>query len=195
MNDALRMRLNSIYEVITADNFLASRGIGNEIGFYVFDYPPSGEMAVRQFVQQLAVKIRSGRQGIRLASVNLFEFLIDYLRERGFLEQCFRLQQQRDDAALLKALKGPLKPEKVAKRLAAIAGPDHHDLVLLHGVGSVYPLLRTHSLLTNLHPYMDSVPVVLFYPGTYVAGTLRLFGGTDQVSDEHIYYRALRLID
>ena len=195
MNEALRIRLNQIFERITAEDFLAQRGIGNEIGFYVFEYPPEEEMVVRQHIRQLGNRLRSDRSEIRFASVNLFKFLIDDLQGRRFLEKCCHWQKERGDAYLLKALAGLLAPEKVAQRLATVAGPDHqHDLVLLHGVGSAYPLLRTHALLTSLHRHMDRVPVVLFFPGTYVDGNLRLFGGTNRAIYDHNYYRALRLI-
>ena len=37
----------------------------------------------------------------------------------------------------------------------------------MSGVGIVYPLLRTHTLLNNLHSRMGQTPLVLFYPGRY----------------------------
>ena len=33
-------RLNRILDRITADDFLHGQGLGNEIPFYAFDYPP-----------------------------------------------------------------------------------------------------------------------------------------------------------
>ena len=195
MTDDFRKRLNSIYERITTDDFLSGRGIGNEIAFFVFDYAPKHEMPVREHIRQLENRIRGSRRDIRLASVNLFAFLVDHLKDRGFLQHCFRLQQAKGNAHLLRALKGPLKPESVAQLLASKVAPERRDLVLLHGIGSAYPLLRTHALLSNLHRHMGRAPVVLFYPGTYVDGTLRLFGGRAQATDKHNYYRALRLIN
>ena len=54
--------------------------------------------------------------------------------------------------------------------------PDQHDLVLISGVGSVWPLLRSHLLLNNVHPIMGQTPLVMFYPGRYDGQTLQLFG-------------------
>ena len=68
--------------------------------------------------------------------------------------------------------------------------PQDQDLVLLSGVGSVWPMMRTHSLLNNLHPVMGNTPLVMFYPGKYDQKTLRLFG---KIKIEN-YYRAFRLI-
>ena len=139
---------------------------------------------------------------MRVAHVNLFDFLIHYLKERNLLEKSFRLQRENGDDALLKALKGILHEEKIAQRFAGIAKPADHDLVLISGIGSAYPLLRSHALLSNLHAIMGQTPLVMFYPGRYDTQTLRLFGKTglaggsaEKRKKKTNYYRAFRLID
>ncbi|MDO7203415.1 DUF1788 domain-containing protein [Paraclostridium bifermentans] len=49
------------------------------------------------------------------------------------------------------------------------------DIVFLTGVGKVWPIIRSHTVLNNLHRALDHVPVVLFFPGTYDGGSLMLF--------------------
>ena len=112
------------------------------------------------------------------------------------------MQRENGDDALLKALKGILHEEKIAQRFAGIAKPAEHDLVLISGIGSAYPLLRSHALLSNLHAIMGQTPLVMFYPGRYDTQTLRLFGKTGLAGDsaeerkkKTNYYRAFRLID
>ena len=195
MNKILRGRLNRIHDRITAKDFLDSSGIGNEIAFFVFDYPPEEELHVRNFIQILEDKIRSINPDLSLVSINLFRFLIDYLRELSLLEESFHIQRERGNAALLHAVKGVLNPEVVARRIVETARPHEPNLMLLHGVGSVYPLLRTHALLNNLHAVLGQIPLVLFFPGTYDHGKFCLFGDAEQATEERRYYRALRLID
>ena len=36
----LEERLNQIPQRITSEGFLRGTGIGNEVAFYIFDYPP-----------------------------------------------------------------------------------------------------------------------------------------------------------
>jgi hypothetical protein len=64
-------------------------------------------------------------------------------------------------------------------------------MLILTGVGTAYPLIRTHNLLNNLQPHMGETPLLLFYPGRYDGQTLQLFG----VLGEKPYYRAFRLVD
>ena len=40
MSDALNERLNKILPKIVSDDFLSGRGLGNEIAYHIFDYPP-----------------------------------------------------------------------------------------------------------------------------------------------------------
>lgn len=202
MSDHLTDRLNQILPKITADDFLTGSGIGNEIAFYIFDYPPEDELRVRDHIRFLLDHIPKQRPGLKVVHVNLFDFLIDYLKERNLLEKSFELQREKGNNALLKALKGVLHEEKVARRFGEVARPQEHDLVLISGVGSVYPLLRSHTLLNNLHSIMGQTPLVMFYPGKYDKLTLRLFGKTglasgtpDERKRKANYYRAFRLID
>ena len=56
--------------------------------------------------------------------VNLFDFVLDYLRARKLLEPSLKVQRTRGDEALLKALKGVLSEEKLAGRFGeAVAIP------------------------------------------------------------------------
>ena len=51
MNESLNNRLNQIMDRITSPEFLSGSGLGNEIGFYIFDYPPEDELTVREYVR------------------------------------------------------------------------------------------------------------------------------------------------
>ena len=202
MRGPLADRLNQILPKLTSDDFLSARGIGNEIAFYIFDYAPEDELRIREHIRFLMDHLPKNRPGLRVAHVNLFDFLIHYLKERNLLEKSFRLQREEGNAPLLKALKGILHEEKIAQRFADIAKPAEHDLVLVSGVGGAYPLLRSHTLLSNLHAIMGQTPLVMFYPGRYDTQTLRLFGKTglaggsaEERKKKTNYYRAFRLID
>ena len=202
MTESLTMRLNGILSKITSDDFLSASGIGNEIAFYIFDYPPEDEIQVREHIRFLLERIPKQKPNLRFVHVNLFDFLIEYLRERKILEKSIEMQREKGDEALLKALKGILHEEKISKRFGEITKPQEQDLVLISGVGNVYPMLRSHTLLNNLHAVMGQTPLVMFYPGKYDMLTLRLFGKTglaggapEDRKRKANYYRAFRLID
>ena len=190
MSDRLTDRLNEILPKITSDDFLSGKGLGNEIAFYIFDYPPEEELRVRDHVRFLLEHIPKQKPDLRVAHVNLFDLIIDHLKERNLLDRSFQMQRQKGDPALEKALRSPLKAEKLAQIFVDSVQPAEHDVALDTGVGSVWPLVRTHSLLSNLHPVMKDTPLVMFYPGRYDGQSLRLFG---RIKTDH-YYRAFKLV-
>jgi hypothetical protein len=191
MKNDFTERLNKILDRITSDDFLHGKGLGNEIPFYAFDYPPERELEVREHIAFLLAQLPKRRPGLRFVHVNLFDLIIRYLKDRGFYDKAVELQKKKGDEALLKALAAPLDAGKLAQIFTDEVKPDQQDLVLVSGVGSAYPLLRTHNLLNNLHHRMGSTPLVLFYPGVYDGQSLRLFG----TLQDKPYYRAFRLVD
>ena len=191
MNSDFNERLNRILDRVTADDFLHGKGLGNEIPFYAFDYPPERELEVRKHIAFLLAQIPKRLPELRFVHVNLFDLIVQHLKDRGFYEKALDLQKKKGDEALLKALAAPLEAGKLAKVFTDEVKPEEQDLVLVSGVGSAYPLLRTHNLLNNLHHRMGSTPLVLFYPGVYDGQSLRLFG----TLQDKPYYRAFRLVD
>ena len=54
---ALQSRLDLILERIENPRFLNNDGLGNEIGFWIFDYPAKQELMVREYLKHLADKL------------------------------------------------------------------------------------------------------------------------------------------
>ena len=147
--------------------------------------------------------VDSAQETAFLEGDNLFDLVLDHLKRRKLLEKALQIQREKGDEALKAALAGPLHPEKLASIFCEAARPDQNKLVLVSGVGSVYPLLRTSGLLSNLQNVMGPVPLVLFYPGKYDQLTLSLFGklslsahfdGVAKSKKPEHYYRAFRLV-
>jgi hypothetical protein len=190
MSDTLNERLNKILPKVISDEFLSGSGIGNEIAFYIFDYPPEDKLRVRDFLRTLLDHIPKQKHGLRVKHINLFDFVIEYLKSRNLLDKAVQMQHVMGDEALKKALAGPLHEAKMSSLFAEATQPERHDLVIVSGVGSVWPLLRSHTLLNNLQPVMGRTPLVMFYPGRYDGQSLRLFGKLRNNN----YYRAFRLV-
>jgi hypothetical protein len=203
MSDRLTERLNAIMPKITSPDFLSGQGIGNEIPFYVFDYPAEDELRIREHLAFLIDKLPKQAPDLKVVHVNLFDFLIDYIKGRGYFEDALEKERKLGSARAVKAIKSIAGPEKLAGHFYKEVMGGQPDLVLVSGVGSSYPIIRTHELLNNLHKHMGLTPLVMFYPGVYDKITLKLFGKASLAFDSSStdrkrkarYYRAFRLID
>jgi len=78
----------------------------------------------------------------------------------------------------------------IAREMAATK----FDVLLLSGIGEVFPYIRSHNVLNNLQSTAKEKPTVLFFPGEYthsleVGASLDLFG---KLHDDK-YYRAFNI--
>jgi hypothetical protein len=191
MTLSLDERLNQILPRITSRDFLESKGLGNEIGFWIFDYPPEREMEVRDFMASTVLpSLAKQATPIRAAAVNLLNLVTDLLEERNLLDKAIEMQSGKGDDSALAALRSVLKEDKIAQKIAAQYEVTKLDLLIITGVGAVYPMLRTHTLLSALHPIMGDTPLLMLFPGRYDGHSLRLF---NTLAEDH-YYRAFRLV-
>lgn len=186
----LNERLNQIPDKLLSREFLNSQGLGNEIGFWIFDYPAEQELSVREYIEFLERMLTQKHGHLKWVNINLLSCVVDYLADRRFLDKAISMQHSKGDEALLKALKGPLHTDKFAPYLTEKYAANDQDIIFITGVGSVWPLLRAHSLLNSLHALLGHKPVVLFYPGEYSGQVMSLFG---KIPSDN-YYRAFRLV-
>ncbi len=186
-------RLDAIEGVIKKENFRQNKGLGNEVGYYVFDYPADEELVVRDHIDYMKNRNSRGTDGFELVVFDLYDLIIDVLEKEGFLEQCFMFERNRGFERIIKSVGNLLKVNDsdslIVKHIQENTPED--SVVFLVGIGKCYPILRSHKVLNNLHQILDHVPVVLFYPGKYDGQELVLFGS---IKDDN-YYRAFKLVD
>lgn len=184
-------RLNQALPRLASSDVLDNKGAGGEIGFWIFDYPPEREMEMRAWLDEVIEPgLRKQKPDLKFATIDLFECVVGLLEERGLLDKAFEMQLKKGDEALLGNLRSILKEDRLAARIVEKAGLDGLGLLIIKGVGSVYPMLRTHTLLSALHPHMKDTPLLMLYPGRYDGMSLRLF---NKLGDDN-YYRAFRLV-
>lgn len=184
----LQKRLDQVLSKLESDEFLTNKELGGEIGFYIFDYEAEHELVVRDHLAFITKQL--DKRGSRFASINLFEMVIELLKSRNLLDRTFKMQLEKGDDALFKALKGPLEQNRFAEFIVKHAKLEDCDFIILHGLGSVWPIIRGHGLLNALHAKVGNVPTVMYYPGEYNGADLKPFG---QIESNN-YYRAFKLV-
>jgi hypothetical protein len=67
----LEKRLELLKEKVQEDDFLNARGLGNEIPFWIFDYPPEKELLIRETVDKLKQNLLENK--LSADQINQFE--------------------------------------------------------------------------------------------------------------------------
>ena len=186
-------RLDQILCKIMDKRFREGRGLGNEIGFYIFDYDPENELIVREHIAFLKQKVNNDNSEITIREFDLFDITIEILESKGYLEKVFSMESEKGTSAILNPIKNTLRLTQKNDLIVDYIRTriKNNDVVFLTGVGKVWPIIRSHTILNNLHAVVDNVPLVMFYPGTYSGQDLHLF---DEISDQN-YYRAFTLVE
>ena len=186
-------RLDQILPKIMDQRFREGRGLGNEIGFYIFDYDPEDELIVREHIAFLKQKVNNDNSEITIREFDLFDITIEILESKGYLEKVFSMESEKGTSAILNPIKNTLRLTQKNDLIVDYIRTriKNNDVVFLTGVGKVWPIIRSHTILNNLHAVVDNVPLVMFYPGTYSGQDLHLF---DEISDQN-YYRAFTLVE
>ena len=191
--DLIDERLSKIEEKITDKEFLKNKGLGNEVGYYIFDYSPENELFVRDYILHLKNKLNQNNDEPKIIEFDLYDVVIKLLKERGYLQKCFNFEKEKGVdftfEAIIKVLRLTSSKSNLIVNYIVKNTPDN-SVVFITGVGKCFPLVRSHNVLNNLHQVLDKVPVVMFFPGVYSGQDLQLFG---TIKDDY-YYRAFKLI-
>jgi hypothetical protein len=188
----LAARLDEMESEIKKTKFRQSSGRANEVNYWVFDYPAEKEMEVRDRIEYLKNKNKSGADDFNLVVFDLYDIIIDFLEDKNFMEKCFDFEKKKGLERITKAVSNSMKfndDDSIIVQYIRENTPDN-AVVFLTGIGKCYPMLRSHKVLNNLHQAFVKAPVVMFFPGTYNEQELILF---NEIKDDN-YYRAFKLV-
>lgn len=170
--------------------FLANKGIGNEVGFFVFPYDAAREDEVRARTAELVSLSNEGKLPCHIVHRDLWDVFLRICEQRRILDKIPDLERRRGSRALLERLQKIATPEAFVQAMDYESHEPGRDVLLVTGVGRVYPIVRAHSILENAQHVFADVPMVLLYPGKYDGAQLHLF---NSISDGN-YYRAFNLL-
>ena len=190
----LHARLDKLEEEIRRPQFRQNKGLGNEIGYYVFDYPAEQELEVRERITYMMNKNKRGTDDFELVVFDLYDIIMEVLNEKGFFDKCIEFEKKKGFDQITKAVGRTLKITDEKGCLINLYIKEHtpeNAIIFITGVGKSFPILRSHKILNSLHQVLDEVPVVMFFPGDYTGQELILFS---EIKDDN-YYRAFKLVE
>lgn len=186
-------RLDKAELLIKKPSFRQNKGLGNEVGYYVFDYPAEQELLVRERIEYIRKKNEQSADEYKIMVFDLYDIIIEILQDKGYLEKCYDFEKKKGFDRITKAIGNMLRitaKDSLIVNYIKERTPEK-AIVFLVGIGKCFPILRSHTVLNNLHQVIDHVPVVMFYPGKYDGQELVLFS---EIKDDN-YYRAFKLVD
>ena len=179
-----------IFTQVTTEKFLSMQALGGEEPFFLYSFDPIVQDIVSSETKRL--KKRVEQQGHSVLVINLFDLIIKMLEDRGMLEKVLSKEQSLSKDKLLKTLQNMLDVEtKIMPEIQKLVDEQKTSMVLIEGIGEVYPYIRSHTIINNLQKVIVDRPTLLFFPGKFDGHKLVLF---NKVHDDN-HYRAFNIIN
>ena len=185
-------RFDLLKQKINSPKFRENRGLGNEVGYYIFDYPAEKELYVREQVDRMYKQSVSSSDEYKIIVFDLYDIMIEILDNKKYLEKCYAMEKKNGFEKVSRAVSNMMKVNSTDGMIVHYIQEHTPEkaIIFITGIGKCYPIIRSHTVLNNLHLVIDKVPVVLFYPGKYDGQELVLF---NEIKDDN-YYRAFKLV-
>lgn len=189
----LNERLNRLEEEIQKPSFRQNKGLSNEVGYYIFDYPAERELEVRKRVEYIKNKSEVSTDEYKIKVFDLYDVMTEILESKVRLEKCFDIEKKNGFDKLSYGITNLLKVSSTNGLIVKYIEErvEEKNIIFVTGIGKCFPIIRSHTILNNLHMVIDNVPVIMFYPGKYTGQELILF---NEIKDDN-YYRAFKIVE
>ena len=179
-------RLDSLRLEIQKPEFLEGKGLSNEVNIRIFCYDAADEMIVRHFIEQLIV---DQSMDCHLVERNLYKVFLSICDDKRITDKASQMEEKKGKDYLLSNLQKFANNKSFVEKMQ-YEPHEPGDILLLTGVGEVFPFMRIHSLLEALQPEFPDIPILVMYPGKYDGRFVRLF---DKL-EPNPYYRAFNIV-
>lgn len=185
----INTRLQEMTNKLSSKELFESNGLGNEINFHVFDYDPEDEYIVRDYLDNYLLK----KTKLNIKVFDIYEIIIEILKEKGFLEKCFDYEKKKGAKYLNQIISKTIgigsSNDLIMKKIKSKV-TEQNQIVIITGIGKCYGIVRGHTILNNLHSIITNNPLIMFYPGSYNGQSFKLFNKLENDN----YYRAFQFV-
>ena len=184
---SLNERLDQLRALLQDKDFLEGKGLSNEVNIRIFCYDPKDEMTVQHFISQITT---DQSLDCRLIECNLYKMLLEICDDLGIIDDIPYMEENEGSEYLLEQLHTAVNENEFIEKIQSFGTYDVGDVLLLTGVGDVFPFMRVHKMLEALQPYFSDIPILVMYPGSFDGNSLQLFN----CLTPNAYYRAFNVI-
>ena len=167
------------------------KGLSNEYPYYICPYPADEEFEAVAVLKRVIAKLSAA--GIKSLKLNIYRCIIDCLKAQNVFDAVLQAEETMNAAEFESVLKNAVNIEQVLMPFIKekIDAQNDISVIFISGVGNAFPIVRVHTILNYLPAIVTDIPVLVFFPGDYVASdnlgsSLELFG----IFKDDRYYRA-----
>lgn len=179
-------RLDQLRKLVQNQDFLEGKGLSNEVNIRIFCYDAVEEMAVQHFVEQIKT---DQSLDCRLIECNLYKIFLSICEDLDIIDAIPDMEESDGRDFLLEQLHTAAGEAEFIDKIQ-YSPHKKGDVLILTGIGDVFPFMRVHTLLEAMQPHFSNVPILVMYPGEFDGHHLKLFNRLRS----NDYYRAFNII-
>lgn len=186
-------RYEHLFSVMSSEKFKNKEGLGNEVPFFICPFKPHEYEQISKMKMQLFNKLNE--TGTLILEINLYDLAIKILKDNDDFDFLIKEETSMTKDRLKEELQSVLDIETVfMSAISSLMSKSRFEIMLISGVGEVFPYIRSHNILNNLQKIARDKPTVMFFPGDYRhtlenGASLELF---ELLCDDK-YYRAFNI--
>jgi hypothetical protein len=182
-------------DILAGKSFIDMKGLNGDIPFHICPFEPSLQNDINRLVKQIKNYLIDAQ--VKVLEINLYDLVIDICKEEGDWDWLLEKEATMSKQEFKEEIQGIIDTETILiPAIVKQMSENNFDILIITGVGEVYPYIRSSNLLENLQTKAKEKPTLMFYPGQYKhsleKGTSLILFGT---LEDDKYYRAFNILD
>lgn len=182
-------------DVLASAPFRNMEGLNGDIPFHLCPFEPALQNDINVLVKQIKNYLIDVQ--VKVLEINLYDLVIDICKEEDDWEWLLENEATMSKQEFKEEIQGIIDTKTILiPAIVKKMSENSFDILIITGVGEVYPYIRSSSLLENLQIEAKEKPTLMFYPGQYKhsveKGTSLVLFGT---LEDDKYYRAFNILD
>lgn len=176
--NSIKTRISKLNELITND--IITVNTNGDTNFRIFDYDPTDRYIVNDYLYTFIYPNNEKK----IVIINIYKTIIEILQELDYMDIIIEDEKNNGTAYANKIIQdvlgiGTRNDDLLKNKIVSKIKESGKRIVILTGLEGCFQIIRGHTILSIIEPYITENPVIMFYPGTYDGQSFRLFNKLD----------------
>ena len=176
--NSIKTRISKLNELITND--IIKVNTNGDTNFRIFDYDPTDRYIVNDYLYTFIYPNNEKK----IVIIDIYKTIIEILQELDYMDIIIEGEKNNGTAYANKIIQdvlgiGTRNDDLLKNKIVSKIKESGKRIVILTGLEGCFQIIRGHTILSIIEPYITENPVIMFYPGTYDGQSFRLFNKLD----------------
>ena len=175
---SIKSRISKLNELITNDKI--NINTNGDTNFWIFDYDPTDRYIVYDYLHTFIYPNNEKK----IVIIDIYKTIIEILKELDYMDIIIEDEKNNGTAYANKIIQdilgiGTRNDDLLRNKIISKIKESEKRTVIITGLEGCFQIIRGHTILSIIEPYITENIIIMFYPGTYDNQSFRLFNKLD----------------